>query len=266
MKTDTAWKFLRMLLGAMLFMMGSAWTADYIREWLFLGAAVDGRPPWVPVAISILVWLAGGWWIFLEGRRLISFSSRLQSDDVKPHRALVLLVSSPSSQDIHEKSLREVQGKSLSEAIASIEGKDDLRKWNWLMVLRAIACHMPVIDQVMLIGSKGGSERDLDVCRQMIEAFAGLAITVKPWHVSPDFENLDEMQRTGRNIVNGLIKDYPESEIIFDITGGTKTASIGLALASVEFKDVEFQYFSQRDSRHVAYNVVGFHDPILGGQ
>jgi hypothetical protein len=76
------------------------------------------------------------------------------------------------------------------------------------------------------------------------------------WPQGVDFESASELKDAMRAVFAALRKRrLRDSDILVDITGGSKVASVVGAVFSLG-KDQRFQYVSQHDYRVIPYNVT----------
>ena len=131
-------------------------------------------------------------------------------------------------------------------------------RWNWQQLLRGLRPHADVLERVRLVGSSGanGSFGHLDLCRKMLRKYVPRA-RITPHPRKADFKDFNGLVRQLREIVVEEKKAGMTGEdIVIDITGGPKTASI--AGSGITFTtEVTFQYVRTHPPFEVyAYDVV----------
>jgi hypothetical protein len=118
------------------------------------------------------------------------------------------------------------------------------RPWNWQQLLRAIKPHVATLKRVYLLGSKDekgrGSHHELGSCKKLLQRYLHAEIILEEEWV--DFEDfravvalLDKVIKTEKK------KQTADKEIVIDVTGGQKTASIAGASVTLN-SDAVFQY------------------------
>lgn len=161
--------------------------------------------------------------------------------------------------------------------VASRENVDDalvsvLENHPWMQVLRGIHAHEGTLERVVLIGSAetagrpgSGSGAQLGVLRDLlVDLLDRAGSTVEVEFVDPAGGRDDKAFRRGvfsptgvdfdsvkqvADLVDSAIKDLvdnaglKERDVVVDCTGGLKTASIGAAIATLDYSS-GFQYVS----------------------
>ena len=142
---------------------------------------------------------------------------------------------------------------------------------SWRMPVTALRRHAGYLDQLVVIpsadaGTRKGTWQDLPAFRKLLDLLTE-GRTAKPtvvelheltgrWPRGVDFENADELKDAMRAIFTGLRKQrLRDADIIVDITGGSKVASVVGAIFALG-KDQIFQYVSQHDYKVIPYNVT----------
>lgn len=144
--------------------------------------------------------------------------------------------------------------------------------WNGQQFLRAIACHAGILEQVILLGSTGadGSHTQLRDYERLVHLYAPKPAQKPNVDISQppvEFEDLHAMEDAFAQCIRVIMrKPYTEDDIILDVTGGQKTASIAAALATLSRHKLEFQYVrTGGDNSVLAFNVVAEARPKPGG-
>ncbi|OIO57144.1 MAG: hypothetical protein COX57_12555 [Alphaproteobacteria bacterium CG_4_10_14_0_2_um_filter_63_37] len=232
-----------LLIPSWLFLLGASWTADGLRDGWLSGTLAD---PW-GLAIALLCFLGGAFWLYHVRQAFLPLATFREGDRPAPHAALVLLVSPPKP----EQPPIDLSGN-LNQDIAAL----DASRWNWQQLLRAIQPHVATARHVVLIGSSGkeGSYHHLETCQTLLARYLPTATFTQAPAV--DFQKLEATRETIEQIFADLRQQgVPERQILIDVTGGTKTASIAAALATLRHHRVEFQYV-EGGSAPLIYNVV----------
>jgi hypothetical protein len=188
-----------------------------------------------------------------------------QAGRVVPHALLVLTVSRPQWQWQPDQLKRVVESRvesralpaTLPEALAAMAALGEREKFPWEQLLRAIQQHVPRLERLILIGSAGekGTAASFEACRRMIvHYFPALdQAIIEPRETS--FEALDDLLAVYREIIAN--EAGRKSEIMIDVTGGTKVVSIAAAMVTLEHPEIEFQYVQTEGAKGVRpFNVV----------
>lgn len=142
--------------------------------------------------------------------------------------------------------------------------------WNGQQFFRAIAPHIRELKQVILLGSPGvkGSHRNLSDYERLVSLYAPAPNTKVDIKQPPvEFEEIDAMEAAFDRCIhttmqksyteNYIKKFYTEDDIVIDVTGGQKTASIAAVLATLSRRNLEFQYVrTGGDNRVLPFNVI----------
>jgi hypothetical protein len=264
--TRVPWRAL--ILAWLAFMTGS-WASDGLKgEPLF---AVWWHPlgqyPGYVTALVCVVFM--GTSIFLyHNRQAFSLARSLSRHLCEPHAVVILLVSPARPTLVQTSTLFplhitddrgnsvELTGTSLTDDIQAL----DAIMWNWQQLLRAIVPHVTdaTLQRLHLIGSPGvrGSFEQLPLCQQVLAHYLP-QVQIVPERASVDFEDFNALERCMRRIIQDeKRRGMSERDIIIDVTGGIKTASI--AGASITFNSqVMFQYVQTQPPYEVyAYDVL----------
>lgn len=203
-----------------------------------------------------------------HGRQAFTMARSLSRHHCEPHAVVILLVSTPNIVPTPDTPrlplhLQDTNGVSLvlpgTSLAADIEALNKVR-WNWQQLLRALQPHtvFPQLKRVYLIGSPGpgGSFAHLQLCQTLLDSYVPAAEVVQVTEPI-DFEDFNALVQGMRRIIRQE-KDQGrhEHDIIIDVTGGVKTASI--AGASITFNSqVKFQYVQTFSPYDVyAYDVI----------
>ena len=172
----------------------------------------------------------------------------------EPHKGLIMMVSTPSPPPQKSNSNWKVQNGTtevtlsgdLSKDIDSLEdakSKSPPLKWNWQQLLRALVPHKDKITHIYLLGSPdpNGSYKWLDSASEIIKCYMNNVEVIK-YDKPVDFEDFDSLLESINLCINKLKeKKIKDKDIIIDITGGMKTASVAGAIATLNTR-VTFQY------------------------
>ena len=258
----------RALVPGWLILISGSWVADGIKgEVLFADwhwGQVFANHWWLGLTFAAVCLVGASRWLY--GYRSDFALVRSLSQVVCPaHKSLVILVSTPNLK------LKQNPNGSLHLPLSNgsrfpltgnlnqdIRGIPSGHRWNWQQLLRGLKPHAAKLKRVRLVGSSGpnGSFNDLCLCKAMLQQYLPNAV-ITPHPEAADFEDFNELVRVLREIVVEEKKaGMTDEDIIIDITGGPKTASI--AGSSITFTTkVTFQYVQTHPPFEVyAYDVV----------
>lgn len=243
---------LLVFLGTLCFAIGSSWISESIdlKELSF-----DVSMFSIGLSVSVI----GAYLAIHFGRKLLPITTLRQRDEPRPHKVLLMFVSTanPLPKKTDNGWMLEKEGKivklepSLDEVI---QQKINGVPFPWQQLLRAIKTHQkegsPRVEAVYLIGSGDicegkGSHGQLNTAVEFIRFYFPelKKIEGRPRDRGIDFENMNEIISLLNNLVNEAKEDgYQEKDIMIDITGGQKTASIAGALVTLHHSELEFQY------------------------
>ena len=208
-------------------------------------------------------------------RRAFANIQSLSWHKCDPHKSLILLVSTPTSETRLDDSPRTLHFRDgekikLSDNLdRDIEALDDLSKknpsyrWNWQQMMRAIRPHIAPEKRLLrlhLIGSTGdGSFGHLDSCRNWLRAYLP-EVEITRDESGVNFGDFNAMVRRIQETIDKQKKEgkvkFTDEDIVIDVTGGTTTASIAGASTTLNTK-VTFQYVQTNPPYEVfAYDVA----------
>ncbi|MBU0567264.1 hypothetical protein KJ693_06480 [bacterium] len=211
---------------------------------------------WLELLISIFILLACLIVLYRIRYAFMPFRT-LSSHPCEPHKGLIILLSTSNipvaiSKDSFplviknwKKEEAELKGDSLEKDIESLDAFDKKARWNWQQLLRGLTPHKEDLQTVYLIGSKDGqipgSWHDLDNVENLIKRYFSEA-EIKKLDSPVDFEDFDEIMTAVIKAISWTKeKGISDKDIVVDITGGQKTASIAGAVVTMN-KKVTFQY------------------------
>jgi hypothetical protein len=238
----------------------------FVRDWV---PAVKDHP-WIPIAFVGVLFV--GSFIWLYHIRGAFFPARTLSRRLaEPRASLILLVSPQNAEPLSfsvtfplliRKGAAQalLGGKDLKNDIESLGA--DLR-WNWQQLLRAVQPHISKLRRIHLIGSPGpkGSFPQLPLCKALLEHYLP-HVTIRPSSEPVDFEDFDALAECVSQIIQEeKAGGSKERDIIIDVTGGVKTASIAAASVTLN-NQVTFQYVQTNPPYEVyAYDVINMPPP-----
>jgi len=187
----------------------------------------------------------------------------LYRHEAEPHKAMIILVSAlnimPEKKNnnfpwtISSKGAEAtINGASLENDINLLEKeKPKGLRWNWQQLMRSLLPHQQTLQIIYLLGSPDiigkiktieGSHKHLNLAEELIKQYLKGDIKIKQYPAVSfeDFDNL--IISINRCIEEIKSKDkIKEKDILIEITGGQKTASIAGAMATLNTR-VTFQY------------------------
>lgn len=212
------------------------------------------------------------WQIIKEGQKLFYINLQPVSG-VKPHRVLIMAVSAlnpPPQEDKNGDIVIRDEAKGKSVTLTG-EIKTDIEaftaqnfKVNTQQLLRAVEPHLTgnTLKKVFLIGSEGekGSFVMLETVRTMLSRYgANLDISLhgKEKH-GIRFEDVDSLRNEYEKLVQEAKRNYLEDDIILDVTGGQKTASIAAAMTTFSNSNLKFQYVETMGDKPqvLSFNII----------
>lgn len=186
-----------------------------------------------------------------------------------PHEGLILLLTDPNfspPDNNHPWYITKggitvcVKGDSLDEDINELEklkSTSPYNYWNWQQILRGLQPHQSSLKQVYLIGSDKSSGYYEHAKRFVESYFKGRGISVKKLEEPINFEDFPKLVRAIKKAVDVFKESgIKEKDIIIDVTGGQKTASIAAAAVTLN-SEVTFQYV-QTAGRNGKYDVLAY--------
>lgn len=209
----------------------------------------------------LLCLVLAGW---LYHRRSGFLPARLlrtgEPGQVTPHAVLVLGMSRPG-WDWQPAGLR-CGGEfpplpaTLPEALACLADLPQ-KKFAWEQLLRAIEQHVPAVQRLILIGSRGqdGTAAAFETCKRMIAHYFPALDPAIIERREASFEALDELLAVYRQIIAEEARS--RRGIMIDVTGGTKVVSIAAAMVTQEHPEIEFQYVETEGGKRLrSFNMV----------
>ena len=260
----------RALVPGWLILISGSWVADGIKgEVLFEDwpwGQVFANHWWLGLTFAAVCLVGASRWLY-GYRSDFTLVRSLSQVECPAHRSLVILVSTPNLKlkrnrdgslhlPLQDGSVFQLTGN-LNKDIGKIP---PALRWNWQQLLRGLRPHAGMLERVRLVGSSGGkgSFGYLASCKAMLQQYLPSECIITPHPQEADFENFNGLVGQLRKIVEEETKkdEMTDEDIIIDITGGPKTASI--AGSSITFTTkVTFQYVQTHPPFEVyAYDVV----------
>jgi len=252
-------------LGTIIF---GALTADFISGqvpfdgWLPEGYEITLPGRIVIGIVIIMLFLYSSATLYAHRQVFMNVRSLRQEICKRGYRGLILMPSRSSHQFTilpDKDNFLEVQGICLTGTSLEhdIEAVTPAR-WNWQQLLRCIKPHIHTLEAVYVIGSKDTEEPDpktgqmtkklgshtaIDDVKAIIARYCNKKPWIKPDREPVDFENFNDLQAAILRGIKEISQEHgiDESDIIIDVTGGQKTASIAGAVVTLN-RSVAFQY------------------------
>ena len=236
---------------------------DIVKGWL-LGQDDWNKAPLPTIVIFICMLIVSCvliYGIVMLGRKYLSVQIH-SLRCVSSHPVLITLLSDQSLNELCSDETGKVWscgGQVLSEDIEKVcDPKPEVKNFKWQQNLRAARHHKERLKAIYLVGSAGvkgsGSPESRKVALRLFGGyFPGVQVEM-PLDGAPDFEDLEGTCKALLQVVE-MAKDagYRESDIVVDITGGQKTASVAAALVTLDRPDVVFQYMGTGESINKAF-------------
>lgn len=246
--------------------------------WEYRGEQAAAPFSWKEPALTLLlavVCVLSAIWLYRGRSNWLPVRTLGQQESVQAHPVLVMSISGPSmlfdaDMLIKDRRLRFEANQTWSDPVPlSSDIKDDIVKlraspfsrWNWLQVMRALAPHFFKVERIYLLGSqrvegspvpgaqnwpKGapnpGSYEWLESCKALLQGYVGKRCAIRCVESPIDFENMKAMvQALAAQIRDARREGYSDGEIMIDVTGGQKIASIAASLVTLSSR-IKFQY------------------------
>ncbi len=253
----------------------SGWIGDVTKDYfngIPLGPADPDLVLWAFIGLLFIALVIGA-----TGKRLVPVRDLQQIDRV-PSRKVVITLLSPCIIERTKSDQDETTwcvGPAPGQDVTALDLKScidpDLRVpgFTWQQTLRAAEKHKSHLEKLILIGSKGtkGSGVQLETACEFIGRYFPGKVNISEAHLAygdsdinlwtADFEKMDSVTAMFRRILRELKKlGYEDSDIIIDVTGGLKTASIAAAMVTLDRPDLLIQYVGT--TPELLGQVVGF--------
>ncbi|GIU72542.1 MAG: hypothetical protein KatS3mg003_2026 [Candidatus Nitrosocaldaceae archaeon] len=255
---------IKLFVGITLTIIGGNWLSMIPTDTLpFIISSEDNKIFSIAIAmlISISV-LAIGLILTYSGRHtLIDLS--VSKKRANPKRCMIIFLSYPSPNFKIEKGNNTILKDGSNEIILTGNLDDDINKigikWNWQQLLRALQPHKDSLEYIYLIASysKNGKNSidSVNDAKMLIQTYFN-NIIIDSNEKGIDFNDYESIITHLDIVIDELKKRYNEQDIVIDITGGTKIASIAGASATLN-KKVTFQYVDTNEPYDIhEFNVV----------
>ncbi len=206
---------------------------------------------------SLVFYLLSAFFALSITRDIFRLNPIKKQEKVEPHQVMIMTLSK-SNFAVSESEGRLTITK--NKVDSTVDLTDDLENdiknlehTNLQQLLRAIAPHRMELAKVILLGSIGGSDSSLDDVRKILRYYIDGVVVLNKTVGS--FEDLDMLDTA----FEAAVKDSKaqDKDIIIDVTGGTKTASIAAAVFALKKRDLEFQYVqTEKPYAVLAFNMV----------
>lgn len=257
-------------LGACIGLMGDALNGTVLlSQWM--GVQSFSWPAWGRgFGVVLLATLVFAYWLYQKLPGELPLRSLSRPARPEPHPVLIFILSTPfplcrvedGAIIFFDKEEQETHRFAMtSEVLNDKEALRQLPRWNWQQQLHALALHRPRLERVYLIGSSGpgGSYAHLATFARLVRHYCGDIPVL--WDEGPqgavDFEDIEATYKQAlRHIADAenAPEGYAQDEIIIDMTGGFKTASIAAGLVTLHNR-VKFQYVNN-SGEVVAYEMI----------
>ncbi len=224
-------------------------------------AAMD----WPGFAAALVLFALGAIGIYFSTRNYLRVRELKLQKDIRGAKAIILAVSTLSRGIAMGSKASAITKDGISVELTGDIDKDidalEPLNCNTQQFLRALAPHVATVERIVLVGSPGekGSARLRPAYAELVHRYLPTA-SIDCQSDEVDMEDLDAMRILIDDLCEALIQDHgvAEDNIMIDVTGGQKTASIAAAIATLHRPRVRFQYVSTTLPFAVkAFNVVG---------
>lgn len=236
-----------------------AWTACWAEEGCSSFSTVDLSL----LAIAVSLAAAALYGVHRLGREFISPRIvKQQQNDVQPHPVVIALLSPQKELTLHDGQWMLNNGPLSDNIRHLVDPGLKLSGFTWQQTLRAGHHHHKdgTLQKLLLIGSHGNGGSGSGTALELAKAFFGhyfpgievLAPGIQnPAIYSPDFEDLEATRAALKKAIT--LCGAKDRDIIIDITGGQKTASIAATLVTLDRADLMFQYVGTGDNTGKIY-------------
>ena len=251
---------------AFLIIVVGSWTADIIIK--MVREPLDAVPWWE------LLWALP--LLLLALRIAYNLGTQLQHVNIIkpkkhncPRKALIMAVSKSSREfelDLAGKT-KNINLKSQDNEWKAVTLSGDITKdykaleatnvfWNWEPILRGVDIHVSHVEHVRLLVSQGGSDCQAEDMIKLLGLYLPNACIKSLPAIT--FSEPEEVLGEIRKAIEELCgKVGGEENIMIDVTGGSKTTSIGSAVATLYHPKAAFQYvLTDTDKRVLSFNVT----------
>ncbi|WP_448591467.1 hypothetical protein [Thermoflexus hugenholtzii] len=182
--------------------------------------------------------------------------------DPPPHKGILLFLSQPNCQikiNKHgekivitdQNNILEINyGEQLTDFVPRL-ASSWLRKWNWLQIFRGLVPHATRLEYIFVICSEESKKFQEDI-ETLLSIFFPNNVEIVVSEPC-DFNNVDSIRNGLRKgIQEGSNRGFRKTDLVIDITGGTKLSSIAGALYSVE-EGIVLQYVKTNPPYNLIY-------------
>lgn len=244
----------RSFLFLVLFLSTLGWMSDTV----FMGfqAAVGNvpSPGWSYILLGISpFFLVTGWgWLRWKSARRRKVQLRASSRDVEPHAGIILFLSNILNKQ-HLEML-----KSGNNAVLEAE------RFSWKPCHLGMEKHRGMLRKVWVICSPESSSQFKWFTQLFEPLFSSVDFEQAGGEDGVAFEDVGALVETIEGVLHGLPADMDESDVIIDITGGQKPASVAGMMVSLVDEGREIQYV-QTNEPH-AVKTYAYHISTIGRQ
>lgn len=248
--------------------------AQVFKNWF----SVFDQYTWLNIPVAMVLF-AFFFFLVFRYRKAFLLSRSFHYEQCKHKECIIMILTLPT-KDIQIPSgplpwSLEKKNQKSGETIGSpvvIEGQsliDDTTmvtplKWNWQQLMRALIPHLNYLKEVRLIGSPDRPDKDGQIVKGskfyaekakilVNTYYPDVEVNIHPKAV--DFEDFNALKSELNEIMTDLKKKnkYSADQIIMDVTGGQKTASIAAATVTLS-SQMNFQYVRTVDFGDVPLN------------
>jgi len=218
---------------------------------------------WPILIVFLIAYFFAAFCAFRLGKSLFRVNLNYQKE-TKPKSAMIAFVSKmPKIEKIDERKWTITNNGKIYELCCDLDQDIEILEGSNLsfqQLLRAIKPHKEKLRKIVLLYS--------DQSRVAAEDYLAILPAYLP-NISidsqlSDFENLEKLLDVLRKSIRRLnSQNYNYSDIVLDVTGGLKTASIAAAMMTLHYEDLVFQYVSTNQPYNVlTFNTTGEHEEL----
>lgn len=255
-------KILILLLSLFLIPILSSWVADILKAYCNAGQDWGGnlllKAGAAATAALLLIW-----WV---ARIIESFLQPYQITAVRESgkQVVICLLSAQQGEiDVRQApggNVLAFDGMDLPKELKNVCAATNLGPaqgrppFSWQQLLRAIEFHhlKGTLKRVVILGSggeKGSAKQELKARKVFDYYLPGLSVDFPISQAdSPEFESLDMVRQRLLKILDDLnAQGFSDSNIVIDVTGGQKTASIAAVMVTLNRPKLVFEYMGTGD-------------------
>ncbi len=210
------------------FVITLGWFGDTLLDFFHTLLHVESHP-WLKLAIGVLpfvlvVYVGRVRWRAAQKKRV---KLKIQASEITPHTGMIIFLSAINNPK-HIEQLQQFDWTVL-----------DAERFSWKPVQRGIEAHTQRLNTVWVICSPESGNQYTWFEAMFQELYPEVSFIRKD---VCSFEDISDITDVLEGILSDLPKDIDESDVVIDITGGQKPASIAGMMVSLVNANREVQY------------------------